>query len=165
MYMGMALFLARSATAAVFDVPASPGALNEAVDVHVIAAGPGQHTLRLAAGRHQLLRPLKLSAVHSGLHFKGSADGSSVISGGLEIPSDSWTKFAPAECAGCGAIMRAPLAAGTNYSRQLYVDDVRANWTMALFPSGNASITHTGYLLPRGSVTWKHNGGAKIEMV
>ena len=27
--------------------------------------------------------------------------------------------------------MRAPLAAGTNYSRHLYVDDVRANWTMA----------------------------------
>jgi|EP01047_Picozoa_sp_COSAG01_P064960 hypothetical protein len=163
MYTGALLFLAHGAAAAVFDVPATPGALNEAVDVHALAS-PGPHTLRLAPGRHRLLRPLKLSAVHSGLHFHGSAEGSSIISGGLEIPPNSWMKFAPAACGGCGAIMRAPLAAGTNYSRQLYVDDVRANWTMALFPE-NASTTLTGYSLRKGSVNWKHNGGAKIEMV
>ena len=87
------------------------------------AAGP--HVLRLAPGRHQLLRPLELSATHSGLHFVGSAEGASVISGGFEIPPASWVEHAGAACAGCGAIMRAPLAAGTNYSRQLFVRQIR----------------------------------------
>ena len=70
----------------------------------------------------QLLRPLDLHAAHSGLRFEGASSGASVISGGLEIPPASWAVFAPAKCPGCGSVMRAPLAAGTNYSRQLYLD-------------------------------------------
>ena len=114
------------------------------------------------------MRPLELSAAHSGLHFIGSAEGASIISGGFEIPAASWVEFAAAACAGCGAIMRAPLAPGTNYSRQLFVDNVRANWTSALFSDvlgHGATIGATGYTVEGGSFDWQHNGGAKIEMV
>ena len=158
----------------VIDVPASPGALNRAVEAisTAYAAAGGQPTtrpttLRLAAGRHQLLRPLDLHAAHSGLQFQGSTGlaADTMISGGVEIPPSSWAVFAPAKCAGCGSVMRAPLAAGTNYSRQMYVNGVRANWTMGLFPQQGAKITTTGYSVPSGTFDWKHNDGAKIEMV
>ena len=158
------------ASGEVIDVPARPGALNSAVEA-MAADGDAVRrsrstTLRLAPGRHQLLRPLDLHAAHSGLRFEGATSGGeSVISGGLEIPPSSWSIFAPAKCAGCGSVMRASLAPGTNYSRQLYVNGVRANWTMGLFPQQGAKITATGYSVPSGTFDWKHNAGAKIEMV
>ena len=173
----LSLTLKLSLTGAfVIDVPATPGALNravEAISTAYAADGGGKPapasktTLRLAAGRHQLLRPLDLHVVHSGLHFQGAVGSAAntEISGGIEIPPSSWTVFAPAKCAGCGSIMRAPLAPGTSYSRQMYVNGVRANWTMGLFPQQGAKITTTGYSVPSGTFDWTHNGGAKIEMV
>eukprot|EP01051_Picozoa_sp_SAG22_P011477 SAG22_NODE_1108_length_5550_cov_4.655109_5_plen_325_part_00 len=160
----------------VVDVPASPGALNRAVDAVAAAAspaargGPGGNpnpvTLRLAAGRHQLLRPLELSPAHSGLAFVGSPEGASVISGGIEIDPAAWKPFAAAACKGCGQVMRAPLPAGTKYSRQLYVGGVRANWTTALFPQEGATVTATGYAVPAAAgLNWSHNKGGLVEMV
>ena len=148
------------------DVPASPGALNTAVDAISLLGDSSKH-LRLAPGRHQLVRPLVLTEAHNGLRMEGSAGSEpSVISGGMEIDPGSWVDFAPAHCAGCGRVMRAPLPAGTNYSRQLYVGGVRANWTMALFPAAGATITATGYSVPASSgLNWTHNGGSGVEMV
>eukprot|EP01052_Picozoa_sp_SAG31_P024018 SAG31_NODE_2017_length_6663_cov_3.680530_5_plen_262_part_00 len=170
-----------AAASMVIDVPATLGALNAAVDAVAAAAkssstrkGKGHSDspaplLRLARGRHQLLRPLELTAVHSGLHFAGDEGGGTVISGGLEIPPGDWTKFKTAVCAGCGDVMRAPLAAGTNYSRQLYVGQppTRANWTNVLFPAG-AKETAVGYSVGASqnlTAGWTHNNGRRIEMV
>ena len=157
-----------AAATSVIEVAARPGELNRVVDAIAASDATTAHgtTLRLAAGRHQLLRPLELGAAHSGLRFAGASGAApTVISGGLEIPPSSWTVFAAhPKCAGCGSVMRAPLAAGTNYSRQLYVNGQRANWTMGLFPQQGAKITATGYSVPT-DLKWEHNQGAKIEMV
>ena len=105
-------------------VPATPGALNRAVvalAVNPPRVPPRPVVLQLAPGRHELSAPLVLSAAHSGLRFEGAADGATVISGGVEIDPASWVQHSEAGCTGCGAVMRAPLPAGTNYSRQLYV--------------------------------------------
>ena len=137
MMMMMMMMMSAFAAQVIIDVPASPGALNDAVDAiaraqRTAAAARGKPpTLRLAPGRHQLLKPLELTPAHSGLHFAGSkGGGASVVSGGFEIAPSAWAAFAPAACAGCGSIMRAPLPAGkkVSYSRQLYVGGVRANW-------------------------------------
>ena len=148
------------------DVPAEPGALNRAVHNVGTAAASGQQRLRLAPGVHQLLQPLLLTAAHSGLQFEGSTDGASVISGGVDIHPSAWTEYAAAACPGCGSVMRAPLPVGTKYSRQLYVNNIRANWTMALFPQDGAALTPTGYSVPAASgLNWTHNSGSAVEMV
>ena len=99
-----------------------------------------------------------LTQVHNGLRIEGQ--GESTVSGGHLINRDSWIFFAVASCKGCGSVMRAPLPSGTKYSRQLYVNGVRANWTQQLFPLEGAAITATGYSVPGLNFrNWKHNGG------
>ena len=157
----------------VIEVPAVPGALNDAVDAAALqhqAQPATTTTLKLASGRHQLSRPIRLTPAHSGLRFEGAPDplAPSTVSGGVVIDPASWTTHAKAHCVGCGWIMRAPLPAGTTYSRHMYVGNVRANWTMALFPIQGATTTATGYTVPlatASALNWTHNKGAKVEMV
>jgi hypothetical protein len=169
-------FAAALGVAAVIEVPAVPGALNDAVDaIASHQTGTSSSTIiKLARGRHQLTRPIRLTPAHSGLRFIGVAPASageeagSTISGGVAIDPTTWTKYAEAKCYGCGWVMRAPLPAGTNYSRHLYVNNVRANWTMALFPTEGSKVTATGYSVPpatAAALNWTHRGGSKIEMV
>jgi len=85
-----------------------------------------------------------MAPAHNDLHFEGTKANETVVSGGINIDPASWAMFAAAACPGCCSIMRAPLPPGTTYSRQFYVNGVRANWTMALFPQAGAKVTQTG---------------------
>jgi hypothetical protein len=156
-----------AAAAVVVDVPAVRGALNHAIDQFTTAragmrgggggggGGGGwldarATTLRLAEGRHELTAPLVLTAAHSGLSIVGAPGAKSVVSGGVAIDPAAWETVGAAACGGCGEVVRAALPAGTNYSRQFYVDGVRANWTSAMFPTAGASVTATGWVMSVG---------------
>ena len=109
----------------------------------------------------------------SGLTVHGSSDPDtpSIISGGIEIAPDAWTTVRPAACAGCQSIVKATLQPDTNFSRQLFVNQTRANWTSALFPSSASEMTATGYHVTAASGgsspvrNLTHNGGKGVEMV
>ena len=105
-------------------------------------------TIHLAPGVHTLPHPLVLGAQHSGTHFVGH--GAATISGGVPVgapvhpdggkPIHGWAVVPdrPAKCAGCaGQIWRASVPKGS-FSRQFYVNGVRANRTWAPFPAGGA---------------------------
>ena len=85
------------------------------------AQGAGQYAL--APGRHLLQQPLALS---SDMHLVGSPDGSTAISGGLEV--GPWRQYHPSR-----PIWSAPLP-HFGSPRQLWVDGARA--VPARFPDG-----------------------------
>jgi hypothetical protein len=144
-------FASDSVQEVVVDVPAERGALNRAVDDVAAGKHPAARTqLRLAPGRHELTSPLVLTPAHSGLSVVGTFSSSSstdpsVISGGVQLDPSVWKTFGPAECAGCEAIVFAPIPNGAKDFRQFYVNGERANWTSAMFPTAGAAITATGY--------------------
>ena len=77
----------------------------------------------LGPGTHRLPRPLVISAAHGHVHVKpaGSPGSAPVISGGHDV--EGWAAVA-------GGLWTAPLPAGVEFSRQLWVNGVRRNRTV-----------------------------------
>ncbi len=114
-------------------------------------------------GTCRLAAPLELDAQDSNVQWVG--EGAAAISGGIDLPDSAWSKYATAQCTGCGTVWVARLN-GSTYadSRQLYVDGIRANRTVMQFPQASATKHALGIDSPLAA-WFTHNRGAKIEML
>eukprot|EP00729_Bicosta_minor_P006900 gene6901-7060_t len=115
-------------------------------------------------GTCHVSEPVALGPADSNLEIVGVgtvATPSPGISGGVAIAG--WTIAEAAACKGCHIYVAALPKDATN-ARQFYVDGVRANKTIMLFPQATATRTAVGFKTPLAS-TWTHNDGIGIEML
>jgi hypothetical protein len=111
------------------------------------AGGGGATATVQIEGTCRLSRPIALSAADSGTRWVGSPTGAT-ISGGIALDDTGWRMQGQAACAGCGSIWAYTLPAGTGPSRQLYLDNVRANRTVMPFPHDGAYKSAAGVHSP-----------------
>ena len=97
-------------------------------------------------GACRVTQPLELGPEDSNMEWIGEAGAA--ITGGISISETAWKKYGSARCNACGTLWRVQLDATTTDSRQLYVDGVRANRTVMLFPQAEAIKNAKGYFSP-----------------